>query len=161
MSRSCAVLCLILTAATVPAGCGAGEVVAPPQIAWGADICHVCGMIISDDRFAAGLVEAGADGGLSTFAFDDVGCLLAHVRGAGGRVAARFVRDFREDQWRDAETASFVHSDRLHSPMAFGLAACATADEARALLEEYPGEVLDFRTVQLRSDAGSLVMRPD
>lgn len=142
-------------------GCGEEPQVAPPQIAWGQDICHACGMIISDDRFAAGLVVAGVDGSLRTLAFDDIGCLLEYETGEAGRIAARYVRDFGAGQWRHAEAAAYLHSTELHSPMAFGLAALDTEADARALAGRYPGEVLDFTGVRARFESGNLVMRPD
>lgn len=141
-------------------GCGEAVPIAPPDIHYGDDVCAVCGMIISDDRFAAGLVAEGP-GGLEARAFDDIGCLLDDLALHEDRlVAGRWVRDFRTDQWRRAGTAVFVHSAAVHSPMSYGLAACGDDTSARVLLAEFPGEVLDFGAVRERFESDQLVMIP-
>jgi copper chaperone NosL len=142
----------------VSAGCARDGAIAPPQIRYGEDVCAVCGMIISDDRFAAGLVT-GAPPRYETLAFDDVGCMLAYERPASGNspvVAARFVRDFEAGEWRPAETAWYVHAPALQSPMAFNLAASAGPAGAEALASARGGEVLDFPAVRRRFEAGDL-----
>jgi copper chaperone NosL len=143
------------------AGCGDAPSIEPPQILYGQDVCAECGMIISDDRFAAGLVLS-SDGGFTTRAFDDIGCLLAWEQAHPAEtVAARYVADLRTRTWLDAATAAYLHSRRLHTPMAFGLAALATEAEARAAAAEYPGDVIDFPAVRERFDAGRLTIFPD
>ena len=141
-------------------GCGDTVPVAPPAIHYGQDACAVCGMIISDERFAAGLVAEGPDG-LEARAFDDIGCLLDDDALHENRpVAGRWVRDFRTDQWRPADRAVFVHSRSVHSPMAYGLAACGDDASARVLLAEFPGELLDFGAVRERFESDQLLMLP-
>ena len=143
------------------AGCEDTPSAAPPDILFGQDVCDVCGMIISDDRFAAGLAVQ-ADGRFETRAFDDIGCLLSFEQAQPGEnVVGRYVSDYRTRAWRDAEAAAYLHSGRLHTPMAFGLAALATDAEARALGEEYPGDVIDFPTVRERFESGRLTIFPD
>jgi nitrous oxide reductase accessory protein NosL len=161
MTRRPALLLMAGLWAVGPAGCEDAASVQPPEILFGQDTCDLCGMIISDDRFAAGLaVQAG--GRSETRAFDDIGCLLAYEREhADETVAARYVHDFGTRSWRDAETAAYLHSGRLHSPMAFGLAALATEAEAQALSEEYPGDVLDFPAVRERFESGRLTIFPN
>ncbi|MHC4217734.1 MAG: nitrous oxide reductase accessory protein NosL [Planctomycetota bacterium] len=148
--------CLCVAAA----GCEDAPTIAPPDILLGQDVCDVCGMIISDDRFAAGLVVA-RDLGYETRAFDDVGCLLAYeAEHTDESVVARYVRDFRSRAWRDAETAVYLHSGQLHTPMAFGLAAVATKADAYALAGEYPGDVIGLPAVRDRFAGGELTIFP-
>jgi nitrous oxide reductase accessory protein NosL len=154
MARSFAIALLVLGAAS--AGCGKETGVAPPQIRYGQDTCAVCGMIISDERFAAGLV-IGTAPRYQALAFDDLGCLLGYERSAPDAVvAARYVRDFQAPQWRDAGTATYVHGPALHSPMGFNLAASETAADARALAAARGGDVLDYASVRVRFEAGDL-----
>lgn len=144
-----------------PAGCGETPAAAPPKILFGQDVCDVCGMIISDDRFAAG-VAVQADGRFETRAFDDIGCLLSFEQAQPGEnVVGRYVADYRTRTWRDAEAAAYLHSADLHTPMAFGLAALDTVAQAQALGEEYPGDVIDFRAVRERYESGALTIFPD
>ncbi|MHC4102471.1 MAG: nitrous oxide reductase accessory protein NosL, partial [Planctomycetota bacterium] len=98
---ACVAACLWIL---VSAGCGDAPAIAPPQILLGQDVCDVCSMIITDDRYAAGLV-VGNDGGYETRAFDDIGCLLMYEdEQPDETVAARYVHDFRTRTWRDADT---------------------------------------------------------
>jgi copper chaperone NosL len=158
MARFIGMAFVVLAGAS--AGCGRETGEAPPQIRYGQDTCAVCGMIISDERFAAGLV-IGTAPRYQALAFDDLGCLLEYERSApDAAVAARYVRDFQAPQWRDAGTAVYVHGPALHSPMAFNLAASATAADARALAAARGGDVLDYASVRLRFEAGDLT-RPN
>jgi nitrous oxide reductase accessory protein NosL len=142
------------------AGCEDAPSIAPPEILLGQDVCDVCGMIISDDRYAAGLV-IDRDGEYETRSFDDIGCLLMFAdEHADVAVAARYVRDFRSRSWRDAETAAYLHSGHLHTPMAFGVAALGTEADARTLAAEFPGDVLDFPAVRDRFASGQLTIFP-
>ena len=157
-TRRAAFLTACLCVAAV--GCEDAPSIAPPNILLGQDVCDVCGMIISDDRYAAGLV-VGNDGGYETRAFDDIGCLLAYEdEHPDEAVAARYVHDFRTRTWRDADTAAYLHSGHLHTPMAFGLAALATEADAHTLAGEYPGDVLDFPAVRDRFASGELTIVP-
>lgn len=146
------------------AGCSESVPVAPPVIHYGQDLCALCSMIITDDRFAAALVCEGRPGqrqGLEARAFDDVGCLLGdESRNPDRAVAGRWVRDFRSDRWHVADTAVYVQSRQLHSPMAFGLAACADRASAQRLADEFPGELLDFDTAGRRFEANTLILKP-
>ena len=149
----------LLAGAAATAGCGERPSVSPPQIHYGQDACAACGMIISDERFAAGLVT-GTAGRYQTFAFDDLGCLLDHEAALRDEpVAARYVRDFQAARWREAESAFYVHCTALHSPMAFNLAACGSREDAEALGAERGGEILDFQRVQRRFEEGVLAAR--
>ena len=151
---------IIATALGLLGGCGQTTTVAPPTIHFGQDVCAVCGMIISDERFAAGLVTEGPDG-LEAHAFDDIGCLLEDEALHGDRaVAGRWVRDFRTRRWLEADNSVYVHSPKLYSPMAYGLAACGDEGSARVLLSEFPGELLEFAGVRTRFESDELIMPP-
>jgi copper chaperone NosL len=145
--------------AVLPA-CGEQTAVAPPTILYGQDVCDVCGMIISDDRFAAGLVLK-ADDAYATRAFDDVGCMLAYETDhVDEDIVALYIHDHQSRQWHDAEAATYLHSAEIHSPMAFGLAACAVEADTRALAVDHPGDIIDFAAVRQRFDAGRLAILP-
>ena len=102
-----------LLAGCQPAGNG------PPPLRFGQEACAQCRMIISDERFAAALTTEVGD----TAKFDDVGCLVEHEAGGLQASTAYWVRDFKADAWLNARDASFVRSDKISSPMGFGLAA--------------------------------------
>jgi copper chaperone NosL len=110
-------IALAVVAGCQPAGHG------PPPLRFGQEACAQCRMIISDERFAAALTTEAGDAAK----FDDVGCLVEHEAGGLQASTAYWVRDFRADAWLDARAASFVRSNKIASPMGFGLAAMRMA----------------------------------
>lgn len=117
----------------------------PPEIAYGLDVCDGCGMVISEPRFAGALLlEDGR-----SFKFDDLGDMLVyHLDRPNLKVAAWFVHDFYTEAWTRGETASYVASDTIASPMGHGLAAFAARDAAETFARSECGDtecpVLDF-----------------
>ena len=112
----------------------------PPTIHYGEDVCEFCGMIISDERYAAGYITQ--DG--QQHIFDDIGDMFQAHLAKQDEVIAFFVNDYERKSWLRAETAAYVRSNDLTTPMLSGLAACATTEEAKALAETVQGEVLTF-----------------
>lgn len=129
------------------AGCNqaAGTEPSPPEIHYGEDMCEFCGMIISEERFAAGYITADGQEQI----FDDLaGMFQAHLHSQDAEeVTAFFVHDYEDKNWIRAETAHYVLSQELPTPMLSGLAACATADRANTLAAEVEGQVLTFDEV--------------
>jgi copper chaperone NosL len=154
---------LLLTAAGLSAslfGCGGGDDLSPPQVRYDEQECVRCGMIISEERFAAALVVRGASI-VSKLAFDDTGCLLEHLREQKpASEVIPYVHDFDTSRWVDARHATFVKSDKLHTPMASELAACSSPDSAERLLERYPGRIVAFEAL-LHSPADGSVAAAD
>jgi copper chaperone NosL len=103
-------------------------------------------MIISDDRFAAALVVEKAANDYEQLLFDDAGEMFAYAGEDNGqsKIVSWFVHDYNSREWLDAQAAWFVEADSLHTPMGFGIAACAQELEAQALAQEWGGEVFTF-----------------
>lgn len=131
-----AVLALALTAC----GGAADAEPTPPTIHYGEDLCELCNMIISEERYAAAYVTEDGHG----HAFDDIGDMLRAQQELQEEVTAFFVHDYEDRTWIRAETAHYVLSDNLTTPMASGLAAFSTSEEAKALAAELQGQVLTF-----------------
>jgi nitrous oxide reductase accessory protein NosL len=121
------------------AGCGKPEDVGPPEIRFGQDTCHACGMIVDDDRYAAAVVTVTDGGAVEPRVFDDVGEMLEFAPPAGARDVRRYVRDAATRQWVDAARATFAKPRGLHTPMGTGIAAYADAAAARAALDASGG----------------------
>jgi copper chaperone NosL len=138
-------LLLVLVACTAPAV----EPSIPPMIAYGEDVCDQCGMIIEDERFAAGLVVEVAPDRYEHRIFDDIGDMFAYVEEADvqSSIAAYYVHDYASLAWIDARQAIFVHAENLHSPMGHGLAAFAKRADAETQAQVWQGEILDFSQV--------------
>lgn len=118
----------------------------PPEIAYGEDVCSRCGMIIGDERFAAALVVEKAANDYEQLVFDDAGEMFAYAAEDAGRsrIVRWFVHDYNSREWIDASSAWFVIADSLHTPMGYGVAACAEQAEAQALAQEWQGSVVPF-----------------
>jgi copper chaperone NosL len=131
-----AVLALALTAC----GTAADAEPTPPTIHYGEDICEFCGMIVSEERHAAAYVTEDGHG----HSFDDIGDMVQAHLATQEAVVALFVHDYQEEAWIRAETAHYVQSDKLTTPMASGLAAFTSSEEAQALAADLQGKVLTF-----------------
>jgi len=107
-------------------GCntGANSTPQPPNINYGEAICEFCGMIVSEERFAAGYLLADEQEKI----FDDIGDMVQAHRQEKTEVTASFVHDYTEHTWIRAETAVYVQSDQLTTPMLSGLAAFSTRE---------------------------------
>lgn len=125
--------------------CGpARDPLAPPDIRYGEDLCAECGMIISEPRFAAGLVAEVA-GQTEALAFDDIGDMLMYSAAHPAlTIRRRYVHDYTSGDWLAAETATYVQSEALLTPMGHGLAAFADRAQAEELAGASGGKVVSF-----------------
>ena len=123
----------------------------PPEIVYGQDVCELCGMIISEGRFAAAILLT--DG--RSLIFDEIGDMLVYqMDHPEAQVKAWFVHDYPSEAWIRGETAYFVKSASLKTPMAGGIAAFEKMDAAEAFATEWDGIVfsLDELRAQVHID---------
>ena len=140
------ILCLV---AFSLAGCSrAPTKITPPKVHFGQDVCAQCAMIISDERFA-GAIGLRRNGRVEHLLFDDVGEMLGFDPGEYDEIRW-YATDAVTREWLDAETAVFLHSDELRTPMHTGVGVYSTRDAAVAAQQEYGGEILSF--ADLRAD---------
>lgn len=107
----------------------------PPEIAYGEEICHECGMIISEARFAAAYITL--DGEVRKF--DDAGGMIQHHINANEDVTVFWLHDFNSEEWIRSEDAVLLATEEVQTPMGHGVVAFADEASARAyanLLEE-------------------------
>jgi copper chaperone NosL len=134
----------VLLAVTVSACAPSRDPLSPPDIGYGQDVCDRCGMIISDERFAAAMIVR-TPSGTQARKFDDVGEMLAYgAENPQFEVVRRYVHDYVSLEWIMADSATFVRSSGLATPMGYGLVAFADASAADALAREIDGQVLTF-----------------
>ncbi len=123
------------------AGCGGQPAAAgPPEIAFGRDTCSRCGMIISDQRFAAALTADEKEAVL----FDDAGEMLMTVAGDGAGTWRAWTQDRNEGGWLDAKSSVFVRGDAQLTPMGTGIVAFGAREAANAFVAEHGGMVLSW-----------------
>ena len=115
----------------------------PPVVHLDEDVCEQCGMIVSDDRFASAIVSL-ENGQRLVHIYDDIGEMAQNTDKMAHPDTSIYVHDYNSREWIDARTAWFVQSEKLMTPMASGIAAFATRDQALKFSTKYPGEILDF-----------------
>jgi nitrous oxide reductase accessory protein NosL len=119
------------------AACGA-RADGPPAIVVDRSACSHCGMLISVPVYAAALRIP--DGGERVF--DDIGCLIAAVRRSSLTGARFWFQDAAGSGWIDGDSAVFLASARLRTPMGGGVAAYRTVAEAAQAGGRLGGEVI-------------------
>ena len=119
----------------------------PPDVRYGRSVCDGCGMIISDERFACGYVLASG----ASRIFDDVGEMTAELRERRPADATVFLHDYETTEWIRAESAVFVYSGDIRSPMGGGLAAFAGRERAEALAMRYATTTMTWEQVMARA----------
>jgi copper chaperone NosL len=122
----------------------------PPEIIYGEDVCDLCGMIISEPRYAAASLTTSGQ----AHKFDDIGDMFAyHQAHAEEQVSAWFVHDYRNEAWIRGETAFYVTAAQIDSPMGHGVAAFADRAEAEAFAADRNAQVVSFDTLRLAAIA--------
>ncbi|MCP4248222.1 MAG: hypothetical protein GY778_14345 [bacterium] len=127
-------------ALTLLAGCGGEPSSGPPEIRYGLEECDYCRMVISQEKFAAAIVdEAG-----SATRFDDVGCLVDYRRERPATANNVWVHDHAGGGWIAAEPAWFVRDPRGLTPMGSGLTAFALRPDAEAFAGDRGWQVMGW-----------------
>lgn len=117
----------------------------PRAIAWGHESCAHCHMTIEDPRFAAELLTRTG----KAVVFDDVGCLAAWLGEHDTPVASSWVASFTtRDTWLPADSAVYVQSPALSTPMGSGLAALRPGREADSVHAALGGRLLTWAEVR-------------
>jgi len=146
---------LIMLTVLLIAACGAPAISpdTPPEIVYGEDVCDHCGMIINEERFAAGAVMETSAGKFEHLAFDDIGDMFAYdeelkAEGEMPRIVTYFVHDYQSLEWLDAHEAHFIVAQASRTPMGSGLVAFASREDAEAQAETWQATMLDFAAAQ-------------
>jgi len=106
------------------------------------DMCSRCRMAISQNRYAAELVDR--DG--NVWKFDDIGCMVRYTRDHGlePRSQTYFVMDYQSQHWLNAAHALYVRSEEIPSPMSGGIVAFENEAKAEEFSHSVHGAVLTF-----------------
>lgn len=145
-----AVVVLILSIVGISlASCGSGaDPNAPPTISYGKDVCARCGMIISEEKFASGLVAK--DG--KSRVFDDPGEMIATVQEEGLGTSRAWVHDYNSMEWIDATEASYVMAESVITPMGTGVVAFVTPSAASDFAGAHAGMVMSWEDMLTKWD---------
>ncbi len=125
-------------------GCGAHK---PRPLQLGQDQCAYCSMVVSDPKFGAELITKKG----KIYPFDAIECLAAFVytsKVPKQEIQSMWVSDFEQiGKFIPAESAFYLHSPQIRSPMGMSLLAVSTEERALRLQQKYDGEILQWPQV--------------
>ena len=125
----------------VLAGACAGRAAAPPAIVVDRSVCSRCGMLISEQAYAAAIRWADGRDDL----FDDIGCLVGFAQQKPTGDRQYWFHDAAHGDWIAGANPWFVVSSQLRTPMGGGIAAYRTRDAADQAALRLGGRVVaDF-----------------
>lgn len=133
--------CLLIAGLVSACAAPASNEPQPPEIVYGQDLCEHCGMLIDDARFAAALVIV--DG--PPHKFDDITeMVMFNMDHPDQPARAWFVHDYNTETWIRGETAFYVMSADLATPMGGGVAAFEKQADAEPFAQLHQTTVLNF-----------------
>lgn len=119
----------------------------PEPIQFGKDSCHHCKMTLMDPKFGAEIVTAKG----KVHKFDDINCMVNFINEKGFKnqdLAHIMVIDLgKPGDLIAAQTAFFVKSDNLNTPMGGGLAAFSTKENYIDFINEKGGDLKNWDEV--------------
>ncbi|HRQ72425.1 MAG TPA: nitrous oxide reductase accessory protein NosL [Phycisphaerales bacterium] len=123
---------LLASAALGLGACGNQAADGPPAVRLGHDVCAECNMIISDGRWATATVIQGPRGPEPRL-FDDFNCQVNFENEhADTEIVARWSHDHASAVWLRTESAHFLLTRDLRTPMGSNAAAFAGRTDAEA-----------------------------
>ena len=106
----------------------------------GKEPCAECHMIIADQRFAGEAMDQTGE----VYKFDDIGCLKIFTARSPENFKKIWVFDFYSSKATLTESAFFMVSDKLLSPMGYRIAAFMNESEVREAKLEMNGQLFGW-----------------
>ncbi|GMV54051.1 MAG: hypothetical protein D8M52_04330 [Chlorobi bacterium] len=121
---------------------------APRGINYDKEQCASCKMGITDQKFGAEIVTKKG----KIFVFDAPECMINYIQAgtvSSDDVHSLWVTNFLEPGTLiKAETACYLHSDMIHSPMTLDVAAFKDSATCEKVRLNFAGDVLNFDAVR-------------
>lgn len=116
------------------------------KINYGKESCHYCKMTIVDNQHAAEAVSSKG----KAYKYDAIECLINDLKQKKEiEFKLLLVNDYSNPGVLiDANTASFLISKKIKSPMGAFLSAFEAQEEAKKALDEHGGELYSWEEVQ-------------
>ena len=120
--------------------------VAPEAIEFGKDQCSFCKMNIVDKMHAAQFVTAKG----KQFKFDSIECMINYTgQNSEEKIALLLVADYgNPGEMTGAETATYLISTAIKSPMGANLSAFSVKNTAEEFQQKNSGEIYTWETVK-------------
>ncbi len=118
----------------------------PEKINYGNEACHFCKMTIVDKQHAAEVVTTKG----KVFKYDAIECMINDLKQKEGtNIALLLINDFAEPgKLIDANTATYLISKQIKSPMGAFLSGFKSKKEATKTKEESGGSIYTWTEVQ-------------
>lgn len=114
------------------------------DINYGADSCDFCSMTIVDQQHSALIKNEKG----KLYAFDSIECMIQYTHKTQIRTSEISVADYLNlGTFIDAETAVYIVSKQIPSPMGAYLSACSSKDKADEIIAEKTGEIYNWVSV--------------
>ncbi len=119
--------------------------VKPKEIAYGEAACHFCRMTIVDHQHAAQLVTHKG----KVFNFDAAECMVNYLDEIDDNtIGLLLVSDYNHPgKLIPAETATFIISEGIPSPMGANLSSFSNIKDAERILSEKGGDLYDWQSL--------------
>jgi len=120
--------------------------VAPEAIEYGKDQCSFCKMNIVDQTHSAQLVTAKG----KQFKFDAIECMVNYLgESSEEKIAILLVADYANPgEMTDAETATYLISEAIKSPMGADLSAFSVKSTAEEFQQKHTGEIFSWELLK-------------
>ena len=121
--------------------------VSPQPINYGTDACHFCDMTIVDRQHASQLVTAKG----KAYKYDAIECMVHSLQDEfkDTEMAHYLVADFsKPGDLIDANSASFLVSEQLQSPMGANLSAFVNEEAGKNAQEKFTGKTYTWKEIQ-------------
>jgi copper chaperone NosL len=120
--------------------------VEPEEINYGKDGCHFCSMTIVDNQHASELVTAKG----KVYKYDAIECLINDLKKRdSAEVGMLLVNDYSNPgELISAESATFIISEVIPSPMGAFLSGFSTKEAAEKVISENGGTLYNWQTVR-------------
>ncbi|MCU7549484.1 nitrous oxide reductase accessory protein NosL [Chitinophagaceae bacterium LB-8] len=129
--------------ATIFTSCKTG----PEPFNYGKDGCHFCKMTIMSPQFGAEIITKKG----KILKFDDMHCLISALKKGEVKqedIAQNLVINYqKENDFIKAESATYVVSDQIHSPMNSNAAALSNEKAAAELQKTVNGHVMNWQSL--------------
>ncbi|MBL8761902.1 MAG: nitrous oxide reductase accessory protein NosL [Phycisphaerae bacterium] len=130
------------------ASCQQTPLTGPPELKLGHQECGDCGMLINEDRCCAAILVDIDGTHREHMLFDDIGCLLElKAEKSDLKVIEHWVRDYSARTWLKADSAAYLMSERIRTPMGSWIVAFASRQAAEAVQKDHEGRILTWDEV--------------
>lgn len=136
---------VIAFAITLPlAACDETPTDGPPTVRLAHDLCAECNMIISDERWATATIVEGPRGPEPRL-FDDFNCQVRYEHtNPDVSIITRWSHDHDSLEWITTDSAVFLSSESIMTPMGSGMAAFTSENLAVSPLHSESTKTLTF-----------------